>query len=92
MLESFDFVMWDRFTIDYERRCLNVYGWIDREKDSYKDFLTLKIFPDRKKIGYVTSALRYHDRIAEILDTKPKACLRVERYFPIKNVVRLKNG
>ena len=39
ILESLPFVEWDRFTVD--RSYFYFFGWIEREKDNYKDFVVL---------------------------------------------------
>jgi len=89
LLERFDFVLWDRCTYDSARYVFNVYGWIYRRNDSYKDFMTLKLWLKTRKVGYVSSSIEYHHRIAEILVTGRPKCQRVEHLFEIKNCVRL---
>ena len=88
------FAQWDRF-IDYiedDKKRLRIYGWIDRKKDSYKDFVMLEIFPDDLTIGYLTSSDAYTDEISAILygnTQMHEVCHRVESMFKIINVIKI---
>lgn len=94
ILEKFEFVKWDRFilheTKDYE--IAYVHGWIDREKDSYKDFILVE-FDIRKRLAYflATSSDKYSERICKMFNTQHHKCRRVEDNFHIENSIKLKN-
>lgn len=97
LLESLEMVQWDRF-VQAEDDGLGVYfdiyGWIDRDGDAYKDFILLRVFPetDDNLRMFTTSSDRYHDEINEILfgDTgESNHCQRVEHTFEVPNVVEI---
>ena len=86
-------MQWDRFIdyIDNKQRKLRIYGWIGREKDSYKDFVMLEIFPEDLTVNYLTSSDFYTKEIHTIIygDTLiHETCHRVESMFKIKNSIK----
>lgn len=87
-------VKWDRFIRgDIDSEIYSLYGWIDREKDSYKDFVFV-MFDWDGSFTYWTSSAEYseifHERINGSKDGHTD-CERVEDWFPdIKNVVHLR--
>lgn len=94
-MEDLYFVQWDRFIKMFEDGCnkLKVYGWIAREKDSYKDFVVLEIRLDKLEADFLTSSEVYTEEIAAILSGSTQAhdtCKRVESMFKIDNCVKLK--
>ena len=97
LLGSLEMVQWDRF-VKAEDDGLGVYcdiyGWIDRDGDAYKDFILLRVFPetDDNLRMFTTSSDRYHDEINEILfgDTgESNHCQRVEHTFEVPNAVEI---
>ncbi|WP_312908491.1 hypothetical protein [Natronosalvus caseinilyticus] len=96
-LERLEMVSWDRFTESYDDglgKFYTVYGWIDREKDDYKDFVVLRFFPDTDEhlISYTTSSDKYTHEIHRLLFDKGDGhndCQRVEHTFDVSNVIEL---
>jgi len=86
-LAKLPFVQWDRFVEKQER--IIIFGWIQREKDAYKDFVVLTFNPARMWFA-ITSSKEYTKKIGEILGTGHEECERAETYFKIPNVVKLK--
>ena len=41
MLGKLSFVQWDRYTSPLPQHEYHIYGWMDRAKDTYKDFVVL---------------------------------------------------
>lgn len=67
-LASLPFVKWDRFIPAYVD-WFSVFGWISRQKDSYKDFVVLVFDLQRLIVDhYHTSSVEYSKKIGEILD------------------------
>jgi len=62
VLKKLDFVNWDRYF--GENGCWTFFGWIDREKDNYKDFVTLDFQLEKNDIliSYATSSARTNRR------------------------------
>ena len=88
------FVIWDRFVFDEENKKVDLYGWIKREKDCYKDFVIMRYVNTTKNLWdtfYNTSSDKYSKLIGEILKSKGKhnVCKRVENNFKIKNMIIL---
>lgn len=90
------FVQWDRYT--FSDATWQVYGWVDREKDSYKDFVVfiygIEKVGDQQYITfrYVTSSAEHSEEIAELLKMGGKqhaVCKRVEDISKLENVIRL---
>ena len=94
-LKKLDFVRWDRYikTVENGQKLLKLYGWIDREKDKYKDFIVLDYFPQKRSFKSITSSSRMTDQINNILYPGREGhvkCLRVEKDFNIPNAIKLK--
>ena len=96
MLRKLDFVKWDRFVHAEDSGLWQIYGWIDRKKDSYKDFVLLEYSIGFTKKGYwdwITSSAEYDKKVAMIVDgsfNRAIKCQRVENNFKIKNSTKLK--
>lgn len=97
-LADLDMVEWDRYTVGHrpdEGTEITVYGWIDREKDEYKDFVITSFYPetDENIIWYTTSSDRYTGEIYRILyGEEPddhNDCQRVEDTFDVPNAIEL---
>jgi hypothetical protein len=90
------FVNWDRF-IDCSSTVM-VFGWIDREKDSYKDFACVEV-SHRGYVDFTTSSAEYSETISNIYFTHGRLpsgahspCQRIEdsdRLTGIKNVIKI---
>lgn len=77
-LNKLPFVKWDRYTqIDTNK--FSLFGWIEREKDTYKDFvlLEIKVRPSFTQIEATTSSEKYSEEIIE------------KKFKRVKNVVKL---
>lgn len=93
ILSKLSFVKWDRFVEDKKDNLIEMYGWIDREKDSYKDFVLLEFNLSKKEVYFIaTSSDKYSKEIAEILNSSHSDCIRVEERFNIINATQLKGG
>ena len=89
ILEKFSFVQWDRFT--RHKKYIAVYGWMDREKDNYKDFIVLVFRLKQRDYAVLsTSTLLYHNKVKIIVGDGMVKCERVENNFKVENCVRLK--
>jgi hypothetical protein len=90
-LRRLPFVTWDRF-VDFPEG-LEVYGWIERPRDAYKDFVTLFFYPDGD-VAFSTSSAKYSLTIHKALNGGSakghKRCRRVEGSFRVRNLVRRK--
>ncbi|MBD3184913.1 hypothetical protein GF312_21705 [Candidatus Poribacteria bacterium] len=92
------FVNWDRF-IDCGSSVL-VFGWIDRDQDNYKDFITVEIFR-RGHVEFTTSSAKYSQKISDIYVKHGRLfpgthlpCQRFEDYdqlADVNNVIRIRN-
>jgi len=96
-LSDLAFVYWDRFidSIYNKQRRLRFYGWIERDKDSYKDFVVLDIFPKDLTVDYLTSSDKLTEEISNILYGDKNdhiTCQRVESIFKISNSIKLERG
>ena len=88
-LEKLPKVKWDR--ISQRQEHLYVFGWIDREKDKYKDFFLID-FVRGKPVDYCSSDTIYNLEYSKILGLFNQKCERVENCFKnVKNVVKLKS-
>lgn len=100
VLTDLPFVEWDRGTEwTYEgRKCLNIYGWINRENDDYKDFVLVGVYEEENKeeadvVFHGTSSEKYSEEIhrrlfpEDDLETHDE-CFRLENRFDVDNVVR----
>ena len=91
------FVNWDRF-VDCGRTVV-VFGWIDREKDNYKDFVCVEI-SQRGYVDFTTSSAKYSETISEIYvrhgrlsSGTHEPCQRLEdsqRLSGVKNVIKIR--
>jgi len=99
------FVDWDRGTewIYEGRRCMNLYGWIDREEDEYKDFVLIGVYEQEEVeeadvAFHGTSSAKYSEEIHERLfpdedvDEMHNDCFRLEDAFDVPNMVRVQDG
>lgn len=92
------FVRWDRF-IDCGGMVL-AFGWIDREKDSYKDFVCIEVYP-RGDVEFTTSSAKYSEVIYEIYVKHGRIpagshqpCQRIEdeeMLAGIQNIIRIRD-
>ena len=101
MLSELDFVQWDRFVESEPGFEYTFYGWIDREKDDYKDFVILTYYAEghfayKECFSFTTSSAQYTHKISAIINGQEEAsemhndCVRIEAEFPqLLNVVRL---
>ena len=86
ILELLDFVNWDRLFGDIEEPV--IFGWIDRD-DNKKDFVVLDF--TQYPTWFATSSKKYSKEIGKLLEHKEHSdCERVEDYFKIKNMIKLK--
>jgi len=87
-LRELSFVEWDRYYT--WKQGVVVYGWIDREQDQYKDFVSIE-FNTRSRIivRFDTSSEKYSEKIADILDINHSDCFRVEDKFALENMIEL---
>lgn len=94
VLKDLSWIEWDRF-IEYEyddgTPAIDVYGWIERDGDDYKDFVLVTFCPDTKE--HITSS-PWADRQLnkELHGDLPDSgidCQRVEEHFDGVNAVRL---
>lgn len=95
------FVDWDRGTEwEYEsRKCMHIYGWIERENDQYKDFVLLGIVEkedvEKARIDFLgTSSAKYSEEIHKRLFPKDdldthNECFRLEERFDVENLVKI---
>lgn len=93
ILEQFYFVRWDRFVYDQDTKEYSIYGWIDRSKDSYKDYIQIDYHVPINKYYTTTSSVERHEEIVKIMGLKEENynhCQRVEYSFDIKNSIKLK--
>lgn len=95
-LSKLDFVTWDRLVVTnlFGDIDFTVYGWIDRDKDNYKDFVVLEFnVPEHTApptVNFIsTSSDKYSQKIGELLGTGHTRCSRVEDYFNIENMISL---
>lgn len=90
-LEALTFVRWDRF-IETTKE-IYFYGWIDRKKDSYKDFLLAVLSKETQKWWWVSSSVGLENEIDRILrgniNMDRISCQRIEHNFNIKNSIKL---
>ena len=92
------FVNWDRF-VDCSGT-VTLFGWIDREKDDYKDFICVEV-SNRGAVGFTTSSAKYSEIISDIYVSHGRLslgthlpCQRLEdntQLNDIRNVVKIRN-
>lgn len=100
VLARLDMVEWDRFVVGDDHNLaghyVEVYGWIDRTEDEYKDFVTARFWTGDKLIEFTTSSDRYtqeiHRRIYGDDPPEHNPCQRVEHTFGVPNAVELGGG
>lgn len=97
MLNALHFVHWDRYIKVPDQDSYSFYGWIDRKKDNYKDFIVVEYVPQGLHTYYwvyTTSSAEKDPEIQMIIDGevgKGIPCQRTEYLLPeLKNVIRLK--
>jgi hypothetical protein len=90
-LRKLPFVTWDRYVSFPEG--VEVYGWIDRPRDAYKDFVSLFFYPDGD-VAFSTSSAKMSLPIHKLLNggraSGHRRCRRVEGHFRVRNVLRAK--
>ena len=81
-------VKWDRMS--QKRGHLYIFGWIDRKKDSYKDFFLIDFVKGNPR-NYCSSDTKFNLKYGKILGLYNQKCERIEDLFKgVKNVVKLK--
>ena len=93
-LRSIRMVEWDRFTTGEwgDEQYVNVYGWIERDDDDYKDFVNAIFWPANETVYHVTSSAEHTHEISQQLHGEEgdhNDCHRVEHTFNISNAVEL---
>jgi len=93
------FVNWDRF-VDCGRIVV-AFGWIDREKDNYKDFVCVEV-SQRGYVQFTTSSAKYSETISDIYVKHGRLspgthepCQRIEgdgQLAEVENVVRIRDA
>ena len=100
-MRSVRFVEWDRFTLEEDPNnsgeyIVDVYGWIDREEDDYKDFVHLTVWTVDQTLSFTTSSYQYSLELNEQLIGAPpedhNSCRRVENGFNVSNAIELAEG
>jgi len=91
------FVNWDRF-VDCGSLVV-VFGWIDREKDSYKDFVCIEV-SKRGHLDFTTSSAKHSETISEIYAVNGRLpssshvpCQRIEdsdQLVGVKNAIKIR--
>lgn len=95
-LEKVPVVEWDRFTVGQinDNQVLDVYGWIERDDDAYKDFVWTRLWTELKELEFTTSSDRYSEYlhvewfVEDSLD-EHNECRRVEHAFDVENAIEL---
>lgn len=84
------FVQWDRFHM-VGGYAMSVFGWIERDKDAYKDFVVIDLHLHSRQVkSMTTSSARYSQKLTELYDLAGHTkCQRVEDYYNIPNMVCL---
>lgn len=93
-LRMLPFVQWDRFVPLYAKddKGVCVYGWIERKKDAYKDFISIDVYVSGD-VNWMTSSSERSLEIYRILNGSGRGhvrCKRVEDFFLVDNAIRLK--
>jgi len=80
-------VQWDRFGLDY------AFGWIARDDDKF-DFAILTYVPNDDStvdVSIISSSAKYNREFGSRLGaTKHQNCKRIEDFFSITNMIKLK--
>lgn len=86
ILDKFTFVKWDRVIEDNFIIC--IYGWINREKDSYKDFVLLEfarnMYSELIVQNCTTSSAKYSKEINKLCGFQEEEhtdCIRIKDYL-----------
>ena len=96
-LNKLPYVSWDRF---YRKQIeiskideISIFGWIDREEDSYKDFVILVFYPLEMvvEVGSTSSAKYSADICEKFGAIGHNSCHRCEDHFKIEKCIRLRN-
>ena len=90
ILDRFDFVKWDRVIPWSVGGGIDVYGWIERQKDCYKDFVILSIV--QLDNGWFihecfTSSAKYSKKINELSGFSIEEhikCIKIDEYLESK--------
>ena len=85
VLKKLSFVNWDRYFGEEE---LTFFGWINRKKDNYKDFVTIVFDEKGLVISYATSSAKYTEKIAEVLNFYHLPCSRIEYFCDLDNIIK----
>ncbi len=98
VMTDLPFVEWDRgieWKIDGGRTLLRIYGWIERQKDDYKDFVLIEIVEkeDVEEAGIAvlaTSSAEHSEEISHIIhgDDEHQDCFRLENQFEAPNIIK----
>lgn len=98
ILDRLNMVEWDRFVVGDDPNIgayIEVYGWIERDQDDYKDFVLVTFYPETEDriLGFTTSSDRYTEEIhRRIFGEDPDGhnpCRRVEHVFDVENAIEL---
>jgi hypothetical protein len=104
VMTDLPFVDWDRATewIYEGRKCMRIYGWIERDNDEYKDFVLIGIYEmedvEKADIEFIgTSSEKYSEEIFKRLFPdadldEHNECIRLENHFDVENVIVLDDG
>ena len=80
-LTNLPFVKWDRYVFA-DPEWFSVFGWIDRKKDAYKDFVVLVFDLVRLHVDHWhTSSAKFSRRINGLMDTDHIDCQKVEDWM-----------
>ena len=85
VLTKLSFINWDRYFGEEE---LTFFGWINREKDKYKDFVTITFDERGLILSYATSSAEHTGKIAEVLNCYHLPCHRVEYFCDGDNIIK----
>lgn len=93
IMDQLPFVRWDRFCFVGKsfKAGFTCYGWIDRAKDAYKDFVEIYFLPDGE-VEYMTSSAKHSLVIFRILYGNGRGhrkCKRIEHFFDVHNPIKL---
>ena len=92
------FVHWDRF-VDCSG-AVTLFGWIDREEDSYRDFVCVEVSP-RGYVDFTTSSAKYSEAIfktyvahGRLPPGSHESCQRIEdnaALADVKNAIKIRD-
>ena len=83
-LDNLPYVSWDRYVkipIDEAGNMVyRFFGWIEREKDSYKDFVVIELVPKHQWVYFMaTSSSKYSNDIANKLSNVHIPCKKWDK-------------